>query len=286
MITRNLKWVSSLDEKYVVQIEKLNNNLVNFYKKNDNYYGDIDFTKNYWTNPTELAYKAIISIAETSGSICEIGCGSSNILSECNIIESKYHGCDFSQDLMLKNQKKFPLATFRLVSDSKTIPFKDREFDFVFSIFVIEHVTEPHIFLNECYRILKPGGKLIILCPDFLGRGRMSSQRSGFRSGTTKDKLIKYNFFDALVTYYDNRIKIPLYCFYKRLETNKPRFLINLNPTVFVDKFLPDVDAVYVTYKKEIIRYLKGRFNAVENGVEIKKYEHRKKWIFMQLEKI
>ena len=56
-------------------------------------------------------------------------------------------------------------GTNTCVYDGKKIPFSDGEFDYVFSTEVMEHVPEPKEFLNEIYRVLKPGGILIMTVP-------------------------------------------------------------------------------------------------------------------------
>src|SRR5436190_14960421 len=56
-------------------------------------------------------------------------------------------------------------AMVDVVYDGKKIPFPDGEFDYVFSTEVMEHVPEPKDFLNEIYRVLKPGGVLIMTVP-------------------------------------------------------------------------------------------------------------------------
>lgn len=83
---------------------------------------------------------------------------------------------------MQHNRLLYPEANFNVINKPNTLPFDDESFDFVFSVFVIEHSTDPSKFLNECSRILKPGGSLVILCPDFLGSGHMTSQRAGWLS--------------------------------------------------------------------------------------------------------
>lgn len=47
------------------------------------------------------------------------------------------------------------------------IPFENKKFDFVFIKSVIEHISNTDLFLSEIYRVLKPGGKVIILTPDY-----------------------------------------------------------------------------------------------------------------------
>jgi len=51
--------------------------------------------------------------------------------------------------------------------ENDVFPFKDGVFDFVFSKSVIEHLLKPDNFIKEIYRVLKPGGRIIILTPDW-----------------------------------------------------------------------------------------------------------------------
>ena len=50
---------------------------------------------------------------------------------------------------------------YHLESDSR-VPEKDGLFDLVFSTQVLEHVPQPQIYLSECFRLLKPGGKVFL----------------------------------------------------------------------------------------------------------------------------
>lgn len=47
------------------------------------------------------------------------------------------------------------------------LPFEDASFDIVFSKSVIEHIREPNNFMNETRRVLKPGGRVIAMVPDW-----------------------------------------------------------------------------------------------------------------------
>lgn len=49
----------------------------------------------------------------------------------------------------------------------RRLPFADETFDVVFSKSVIEHLSEPLVTMSELVRVLKPGGQLISLTPDW-----------------------------------------------------------------------------------------------------------------------
>jgi tocopherol O-methyltransferase len=52
-------------------------------------------------------------------------------------------------------------ATFQ-VADAIAMPFDDQSFDLVWSLESGEHMPDKRQFLQECYRVLKPGGRLIL----------------------------------------------------------------------------------------------------------------------------
>jgi tocopherol O-methyltransferase len=49
------------------------------------------------------------------------------------------------------------------VADALNMPFADQSFDLVWSLESGEHMPDKQKFLQECYRVLKPGGKLIMV---------------------------------------------------------------------------------------------------------------------------
>jgi SAM-dependent methyltransferase len=286
MISRKLNWLPGIHYSNHSQIKVLEKKIAAFYKNNQGYYGDIDFTADNWINENEEGYKQIISYLCESKMACEFGCGNANILKHFPQFQPGYSGCDFSEQLIKRNKEKYPEASFELISIPNELPYPDEAFDMVFSVFVLEHCTFPSKLLDECYRILQSGGRLTILCPDFLGRGRMSSQRSGWSEGTTSDKIKKGKYIDALLTFFDNRLRIPVYCMIKRSKARKhPQFLINIDPIVFEDKFNPDVDAVYLTYKNEITKYLEKKFTVEKNSKELECYSKNNKLIFLSFRK-
>jgi tocopherol O-methyltransferase len=55
-----------------------------------------------------------------------------------------------------------PSAQF-LVADALNMPFADHSFDFIWSLESGEHMPTKEKFLQECYRVLKPGGKFLFV---------------------------------------------------------------------------------------------------------------------------
>jgi len=52
---------------------------------------------------------------------------------------------------------------------NKRFPFKTNYADNIIAGEIIEHLTNPFGFLEECYRVLKPEGKLILTTPNATG---------------------------------------------------------------------------------------------------------------------
>jgi SAM-dependent methyltransferase len=46
------------------------------------------------------------------------------------------------------------------------MPFADHSFDFVFSNEVIEHVADDRLYAAEMVRVTKPGGRILLFCPN------------------------------------------------------------------------------------------------------------------------
>jgi SAM-dependent methyltransferase len=256
---RKINWKSCLDANCITQLLALQEAMQKYYATSHAYYANIDFTDDTWADETQLEAQDILKEASRHEAVLEVGCGKANILKSRRIDPQHYTGIDFSPEVIEKNRATFPDATFHCIEDISRFPVKTGHFDFAFSHYVLEHCVFPNLFLEECVRVLRPGGYLSILCPDFLGAGRMGSQRAGFSAGTGREKLSRGQYWDALVTGYDNRIKIPLLAFRLRAKARgSSRFYINLTPTCFTDRFLPDVDAVYLTFADEIRNYLSG----------------------------
>ncbi|MDJ0773866.1 MAG: methyltransferase domain-containing protein [Mastigocoleus sp. MO_167.B18] len=57
----------------------------------------------------------------------------------------------------------FAARTNFQVADAQEMPFADNSYDLVWSLESGEHMPNKTKFIQECYRVLKPGGKLIVV---------------------------------------------------------------------------------------------------------------------------
>jgi demethylmenaquinone methyltransferase/2-methoxy-6-polyprenyl-1,4-benzoquinol methylase len=101
--------------------------------------------------------------------ILDIGCGTGfateGLLQHVDTI----YGLDQSAHQLEKAYAKFgksgPVKFHR--GDAERLPFKDDSFDVVWSSGSIEYWPNPVDALEECRRIVKPGGKVLIVGPDY-----------------------------------------------------------------------------------------------------------------------
>lgn len=73
--------------------------------------------------------------------------------------ESLFHENYITSDVYLKKDN------IKELIDIQNIPFEDNTFTYIISLHVLEHVPDDTKALEEFYRVLQPGGKVIILIP-------------------------------------------------------------------------------------------------------------------------
>lgn len=185
--------------------------------------------------------------------ILEIGCGNGRVYRQLRSYgyAGNYTGIEIADYLIQQNKNHHPEANWKAAT-AYEIPFPDRSLDLCFSLYVLEHLVYPELGLNEMLRILKPEGKLVLVFPDFVEAGRFPSQQLGFSFGRASEKLSCGRIFDAVVSLYDSRVRLPQ--FLKNAVTNCGSFPINTQPLClsYPEVMDADVDAIYIASKKEI----------------------------------
>ena len=70
-----------------------------------------------------------------------------------------------------------------------SLPYEDEFFDYILSSNGIEHLEDQYNFVRECYRVLKPNGKILISTPNVLNlKSRVSNLLTGFHLFHTRHK--------------------------------------------------------------------------------------------------
>jgi ubiquinone/menaquinone biosynthesis C-methylase UbiE len=99
--------------------------------------------------------------------ILDVGCGDGNfstlIGKACNAKE--IYGIEISEK-GVESAKKKGVKCYKLDIDEEYFPFENNYFDAVFAGEIIEHLFDPDHFLDEVYRVMKPGGIFVLTTPN------------------------------------------------------------------------------------------------------------------------
>jgi NAD(P)-dependent dehydrogenase (short-subunit alcohol dehydrogenase family)/2-polyprenyl-3-methyl-5-hydroxy-6-metoxy-1,4-benzoquinol methylase len=99
--------------------------------------------------------------------LLDIGCGDGRITSciaeTVNVAE--VHGVDVAPEAIQLAQSK-GIRTAQVNLDQEGLPYPADFFDLVLAMEVLEHVFDPGSLLDEAYRVLVPGGHLILTTPN------------------------------------------------------------------------------------------------------------------------
>ena len=96
--------------------------------------------------------------------ILELGCGRCDFLFE---FQNFGFGCKGLDRDISSVQNEYGLKVRQCDLSNDLFPHDNESFDVVYHKSVIEHMYDPENLMKETIRVLKPGGKLIILTPDW-----------------------------------------------------------------------------------------------------------------------
>jgi 2-polyprenyl-3-methyl-5-hydroxy-6-metoxy-1,4-benzoquinol methylase len=105
----------------------------------------------------------------TRGRLLDVGCGNGEIADNLQNLGWTVTGVEPDQTAAKLAGKRYKLEVF--IGSIEEAKFPAESFDAITMAHVIEHLHTPKSALNECYRLLKPSGKLIIITPNIRGLG-------------------------------------------------------------------------------------------------------------------
>ncbi|HEX2273118.1 MAG TPA: glycosyltransferase [Acidimicrobiales bacterium] len=121
-----------------------------------------------------------------SGRCLDVGCGGGATLAEMEGSMSAF-GADVSELALSHAHSRW---VERLVkADGGLLPFADGAFDAVLALDVIEHTSRPELILQECRRVLAPGGVLVVTVPAFQWMWSYADHVLGHYRRYTRDQL-------------------------------------------------------------------------------------------------
>jgi dolichol-phosphate mannosyltransferase len=111
----------------------------------------------YWQR---TRHRIVLGYLEQRESVLDVGCGSSRIILDL----PRAVGLD-----ILENKLRWLRPKHRLLvrGSCTRIPFPDESFGAVINSEVIEHIPDSPETLSEAWRVLKPGGVLVLGTPDY-----------------------------------------------------------------------------------------------------------------------
>ena len=97
-------------------------------------------------------------LGEIAGDVIDLGCGIKPYEPEIGAVAAQYLGLDWTDS--------YHLLCADIVADiSQPLPLADAIANTVVSFQVLEHLREPQTMLDEAFRILRAGGRIVITVP-------------------------------------------------------------------------------------------------------------------------
>ena len=110
-----------------------------------------------------------MGLSELNRDILEIGCGSGYgafLLSELS--PKSYDGIDLMpEQINLAKNRKLDNFNFHVMDATNLTYFKDKSKDYIVIYGILHHINEWRNVIDDCLRILRPGGRLFVTEPNF-----------------------------------------------------------------------------------------------------------------------
>ena len=99
------------------------------------------------------------------GIVLEVGCGAGNVLER--VTNARLIGIDLSDRMVKRTKERLAgRAVSVLQANAEQLPFRDEIFDGIICNEVLEHVQNPHLLLDEIYRVARLNAKVAFSIPN------------------------------------------------------------------------------------------------------------------------
>lgn len=115
-----------------------------------------------WKESMEIYYDLIDKEVSPDKTVLAVGCGYNPFLKKIFDRASNTYGVDPDQQALDQNT----FIKNKLVGTAENIPLENSSVDIITAEWVFEHIADANKSVQEFYRVLKPGGKVIFLTPN------------------------------------------------------------------------------------------------------------------------
>ncbi|OGC99181.1 hypothetical protein A2701_02125 [Candidatus Amesbacteria bacterium RIFCSPHIGHO2_01_FULL_47_34] len=135
---------------------------------------------------THPGLKYLADRVRESKKVLDVGCGEGSRLTTLLLPRQSGWGVDINPKAIDLAKKQYPRHRF-VISRGEDLPFPKNYFDLAYTAFTLEHTVYPEKVIAEMLRVCRPGGEIIILCPNYGAPNR----RSPVSDETPAKKILK-----------------------------------------------------------------------------------------------
>lgn len=151
------------------------------------------------------------SVSKKHIKILDFGCNTGFFVGYLQKDGFDAYGIDMSEDSIEFGMKR---GVKNLLVGKTPLPYTNESFDIILALDVIEHIEHQDEAIKDLYRLLKPGGKAIIMVPAFMFMwGLQDEVAHHFRrytKPTLKDVVLRNGFKIERISYFNFFMFVPI----------------------------------------------------------------------------
>ncbi len=171
----NERQIWDIVDLLLLKFAKLKRTKISSPDKDENFYESF-FTENdekVFSNNSDprRSYKGEImrSVVEEEvnkgGKVLDVGCGTGDNLAYISSDNMEFYGIEYAKSTAQIAERTIGDKAKIYVASATEIPFKDKHFDLLLCMEVLEHIDDHELAMDEIIRVLKPGGRLMMSVP-------------------------------------------------------------------------------------------------------------------------
>ena len=106
-----------------------------------------------------------LSMARPSEAVADVGCGTGLLLRDLSRLCGLAIGVDLSRGMIRRAYRRVGRLAELVRGDAEALPFKDEALTEVYMVTVLQNLSRPMRGLEEAFRVLRRGGRLVVTVP-------------------------------------------------------------------------------------------------------------------------